>query len=225
MKSWLALTAGGFLLLGVCDSALVRGVDDLPRLAGADDFAHQKGPHPLFAQTILEFDTMIGVDRLFRAVFSNPIRGIDGGELPWVLDGARVELRDNGKLEVQVSGLVIPQADAPPTCNGAACNPAPFFRAVVEGVEGIVDVEAENITTDNGAEVMIGDPKDGNAEIEAMLDLPDPCLAPIVFVTNHLDVNDPQKRGVWSPAQEHSDECRPTGLWSSCRVSTTDAAA
>jgi hypothetical protein len=45
-------------------------------------------------------------------------------------------------------------------------------------------VEVDNISTTNGSEVMIGNPKNGDAEIEAMLDLPDPCLAPIVFVTN-----------------------------------------
>jgi hypothetical protein len=38
--------------------------------------------------------------------------------------------------------------------------------------------------TTNGAEVMIGDPTNGNAKIEEELDLPDPCLAPIVFVTS-----------------------------------------
>ena len=31
---------------------------------------------------------------------------------------------------------------------------------------------------------MIGDPQNGDAEIEAKLDLPNPCIAPIIFVTS-----------------------------------------
>jgi len=45
-------------------------------------------------------------------------------------------------------------------------------------------VVAANRSTANGAEVMIGDPTAGNAKIEARVDLPEPCLAPLVFVTN-----------------------------------------
>ena len=65
-------------------------------------------------------------------------------------------------------------------------NPAPFFRATVScltiqegGIAAIV-----NVQTDNGDEVMKGDPLNGDAVIKAELDLPDPCIAPIIFVTN-----------------------------------------
>ncbi|MFZ0789479.1 MAG: hypothetical protein WAM94_07635, partial [Chromatiaceae bacterium] len=134
---------------------------------------------------MLEFQTMVGVDGPFLRN-ANPIRGVNGGGLPWVLDAAKGELKDDGKLEVEVQGLVIPEDVAPAPCNGVACNPAPFFRAIVSclTVDVAGGVVEDNISTTNGAEVMIGDPLDGNAKIEAMLDLPDPCIAPIVFVTN-----------------------------------------
>jgi hypothetical protein len=134
--------------------------------------------------TVLEFQTMVGVDGPFLGG-ANPIRGINGGGLPWVLDSAKGELKDDGKLEVEVMGLVIPETDVPPSCGGVACNPAPYFKAVVSCLT-VVDgmAEVNNISTTNGPEVMIGDPKNGDAKIEAVLDLSEPCLAPIVFVTN-----------------------------------------
>ncbi len=190
MRTVIALAAASGLLLGTSGFALARGVDDPPDPAGDHNPGHKKGPKPQLTQTVLEFQTMVAVDGQFRAPFLNPIRGINGGGLPWVLDGAKGELKDDGKLEVQVNGLVIPEEDAPAACSGVACNPAPFFRAVVSCLtvvvvpEDIATVVVDNTSTDNGPEVMIGDPKDGNAKIEAMLELPDPCLAPIVFVTN-----------------------------------------
>lgn len=41
-----------------------------------------------------------------------------------------------------------------------------------------------NVMTDNGAEVMKGDPEKGDADIRADVELPEPCVAPVVFVTS-----------------------------------------
>jgi hypothetical protein len=157
MKSWIRLTATCCLIIGTSGNTLA--VDS--------------------SRTVLEFDTMVGVDGPFLGT-SNPIRGVNGGGLPWILDRGKGELEGNGTLSVEVRGLVIPGA-----CNGVDCNPAPFFRAIVSclTVEDGIVVE-RNVATENGAEVMIGDPTAGDAEIEAMLQLPDPCVAPIVFVTS-----------------------------------------
>ena len=38
---------------------------------------------------------------------ANPIRGISGDGLPWVLDKAEGELESDDELEVQVKGLII----------------------------------------------------------------------------------------------------------------------
>jgi len=180
MRTMIALAAASCFLLGTSGLTLARGVDDPPGNAGADNPGRPNAPKPQLTLTVLEFQTMVGVDGPFLGG-ANPIRGINGGGLPWVLDGAKGELKDNGKLEVEVDGLVIPGASS---C-GFDCNPAPFFRAVVSCLttdDGTVVVD--NSSTANGAEVMIGDPTEGDAKIEAMLDLPEPCLAPIVFVTN-----------------------------------------
>ncbi len=178
MKNWLTVTAACCLLAGANGLALAGNPGGS---WGDDDPGRGKGPKPRLTQTVLEFQTMVGVDGPFLGAL-NPIRGINGGGLPWVLDAAKGELKDDGKLEVQVKGLVIPGTSS---C-GSDCNPAPFFRAIVSclTVDAAGDVVEDNISTTNGAEVMIGKPTKGDAKIEAKLDLPDPCVAPIVFVTS-----------------------------------------
>ncbi len=128
---------------------------------------------------VLRADTMVGVDGPFVGT-ANPIRGINGGGLPWVLDEAKVELERDGKLKVEVEGLIIP-ADL-----GFGNNPAPFFRVIVSclSVDADGNVVTANVMTTNDAEVMEGDPLNGDAKIEADVELPTPCIAPIVFVTS-----------------------------------------
>ena len=125
---------------------------------------------------LLETDTMVGVDGPFVGN-ANPIRGVNGGGLPWVLDEAKVELDRDGKLEVEVKGLIIPNL---------GINPAPFFAAIVSclSIDESGNVVTDNVMTTNGAEVMEGDPENGDAKIEADIVLPTPCIAPIVFVTS-----------------------------------------
>lgn len=130
-------------------------------------------------QRILRFDTMNGVDGPFLGA-DNPIRGIRGGGLPWIVARGRGKLDEDGKLDVEVRGLIIPISA------GLGFNPAPFFRVVVSclGVDANGMVEVVNVTTDNGDEVMIGDPRNGDARFKTSVDLPTPCVAPILFVTS-----------------------------------------
>ncbi|WP_207062034.1 hypothetical protein [Motiliproteus sp. SC1-56] len=131
--------------------------------------------------TVLKFWTMVGVDGPFLRDGGNPIREVEGGGLPWVLEEAKGTLKEDGELKIKVRGLIIPDSEP-----GFGFNPAPFFRAVVSCMTLNTEGEPviENLMTDNDAEVMVGDPRNGDARIEADLDLPDPCLAPVVFVTS-----------------------------------------
>lgn len=130
-------------------------------------------------QRILDFDTMNGVDGPFLGN-ANPIRGVNGGGLPWVLERARGRIDEDGRLDVDVRGLIIPAS------SGFGFNPAPFFRVVVSclSVDENGLVTTVNIITDNGAEVMRGDPRNGDARFKTSVDLPVPCVAPILFVTS-----------------------------------------
>jgi hypothetical protein len=128
--------------------------------------------------TVLSFDGMATVSGQFLGA-ANPVGGLNGGGRPWVVEDAGGRLDSDGTLRVRVTGLIIPATEGPQF----GINPVPFFRAAVSCNRGRDQFDV--VLTDNGPEVMIGDPRNGDARIEAKLDLPSPCLAPIVFVTSN----------------------------------------
>ncbi len=123
------------------------------------------------ASQILEFNTMFPVSGPYVGT-TNPIRGISGGGVPWVITEGRGELRSDGKLEVKVQGLVLATTQT---------NPIPNFRGVVscQSIDGTGAPSIVNVSTDDFPASSSGD-----AVIEETLDLPEPCIAPIVFVTS-----------------------------------------
>ena len=121
---------------------------------------------------ILEFDTMTGLPATLTGTqASASFRGVNAGGLPWALTSAHGELKASGKLEIEVTGLVF---SAGPNTGK---NTIPFFRAIVSCVTS--DGSVQNVMTDPFPASV-----EGNAEIEAMVNLPQPCFAPIVFVTS-----------------------------------------
>ena len=125
---------------------------------------------------ILEFDTMVGVTGVFKGS-ANPIRTINGGGLAWTLSSARGELSPSGHLEVKVRGVVLAEGA------NAGSNPVATFRAVVSCLDStgaIVNGSTDAVPATTGPATSGG----GNADIEATLALPDPCFAPIIFVTS-----------------------------------------
>jgi hypothetical protein len=136
---------------------------------------------------ILEFDTMVGVPKAYTGSQS-PIRGVNGGGLPWVINSGRGELSSNGALEVSVRGLVLDPKDPQVIANGlAGQNPIPQFKVIVScqtldanGAAAVVNVTTAAFTATTGLASKGG----GNAHIETHVSLPRPCIAPIIFVTN-----------------------------------------
>lgn len=124
---------------------------------------------PAKTPKVLEFDTMVAVPQTFTGAQA-PIRGINGGGLPWSIDEAKGELDVNGKLEVRVRGLVL----AAGTNTGV--NPLATFSAVVSCLAA--DRSTQNVST-----LPFPATSSGDADIEAFVTLPRPCIAPIVFVT------------------------------------------
>jgi len=126
---------------------------------------------------VLEWDVMAPVDGPFVGA-GTPVRGLAGGGLPWQIDRARGELRSDGRLEVRVEGLVLARkAPVPPNLQGT--NPIPQFRAVVSCLTPASPVNGENVATDP----FPASPQ-GDARVRTTIALPDPCIAPIVFVTS-----------------------------------------
>ncbi len=119
---------------------------------------------------------MVGIPQAFTGA-QNPIRGINGGGLPWTLTSSKGELKGSGKLELNIQGLVL--AAGP----NAGTNPITNFRVIVSCLTG--DGGVDNVTSGlfpatTGSALNGG----GNSKIETTLALPTPCIAPIVFVTS-----------------------------------------
>ena len=126
---------------------------------------------------VLEFDTMAGVVEPFTGA-AHPVRGVNGGGLPWELDRARGTLDADGRLNVSVEGLVLARrAPVPPALQGT--NPIPQFRAVVSCLTPDSPDTGERVAT-----APFPASPEGDARIRTRVELPEPCIAPIVFVTS-----------------------------------------
>lgn len=131
---------------------------------------------------VLEFDSLAGNQGPFVGQ-AGAIRGIPAGGLPWVIDEGKAELEED-EIEIEVEGLVLDPDDdrVPEPVQGT--NPVPGFKGVVscltfaENDAGDLERLTETVETDP---VEVGE--DGDAKIEGEIDLPEPCYAPIVFVT------------------------------------------
>ena len=129
----------------------------------------------------INFSGMTGVPRPYTGA-TNAIRGIPGGGLPWVVGSAEGELKANGQLEIKVMGLVLDPND--PTViarNLGGTNPSANFKAIVSCLS---KDSTGSPTTVNVSTGLFPADANGNAEIEEMISLPMPCIAPIIFVTN-----------------------------------------
>ena len=122
-------------------------------------------------KVVIDFRSMAPVSGPFVGA-TNPIRGLGGGGIPWRIDEGRGELRRDGRLDIRVRGLVLATTLA---------NPVAAFRGVVscqviaaDGTPGFLNVSTADFPAT----------PQGDADIEAMLELPGQCFAPIVFVTN-----------------------------------------
>jgi hypothetical protein len=120
--------------------------------------------------TVLKADTLAGVTGPYVGS-ANPIRGVNGGGIPWDIAEGKAVLSADGHLVVKVEGLVLATTGT---------NPVTTFRGLVS-CQTIVDGAAAvvNVPTDAFPASTAGD-----AKIEATVTLPSPCFAPIVFVTS-----------------------------------------
>ncbi len=142
--------------------------------APADHGQSQSGP----GSTVLRFNSMTPVTGPFTGS-ANPIRGVNGGGLPWILRSGRGTLRSDGQLFVRVRGLVLANDPSVPAALRDT-NPFPDFRALVscQTIGAGNTATVTNVSTGN----FTADAK-GDSKIVANVTLPEPCFAPIVFVT------------------------------------------
>src|SRR5262245_18257619 len=128
------------------------------------------------ARKLLGFESMYGVDGPFLGE-ENAIRDVEGDEAPWVVASARGSLDTAGHLRIRVRGLVF--ADDP-------LVPPPLVgRHDEEEFRGLVICLCEVRDSAETANVMtrgIPATESGDSTIDARVDLPNTCVAPIVFV-------------------------------------------
>lgn len=123
---------------------------------------------------VLRFQTAFGVRGPYLSSFSppTPLRNLNGAPGPWSIEKVSGRLRRDGRFALRVRGLIIPALGQ---------NPIPSFRAVVSCRS--ID-ETGNATIINVATNEVPATTTGNANFNQVLSLPDPCVAPIVFVTS-----------------------------------------
>jgi hypothetical protein len=156
------------VLAGVLAAAAI-GVQATDARPGGDD--HHRGG------AILRFDTMAPVDGPFVGT-DHPVRTLAGGGLPWELRRARGELRRDGRLDVKVEGLVLARK-APVPANLQGTNPIAQMRAVVSCLTPDAPADGEIRATD-----LVPASPQGDLRIRTRVDLPHPCVAPVVFITS-----------------------------------------
>jgi hypothetical protein len=92
------------------------------------------------------------------------IDGVTAAGAPWSLDNGKAMLFANGRVHVEVEGLIVTALGRNPAATGkvrVSCNGAPV---------------AETATVPFSPE--------GNAEVDAVVTLPSPCFGPSVFFTS-----------------------------------------
>ena len=106
-------------------------------------------------RAVVKFDAMAPVVPPYTGP-TNPIRSVNGGGVPWKLESAQGRLRADGRLVIEVEGLVLVST---------GLNPSPTFRGVVSCLSS--DATAAPLS-----------PRSRRFRSSS------PCFAPIVFVTS-----------------------------------------
>jgi hypothetical protein len=119
---------------------------------------------------VLKFERMAPVVPPWTGATGVPIRGLHGGGVPWSIESGTGVLRGDGRLHIEVQGLIIP---------ARGDNPVAAFRGVVNCLTPESPTDGVNLVTDPAPAT-----PEGDATIDATVELPETCVAPIVFVTN-----------------------------------------
>jgi hypothetical protein len=126
---------------------------------------------------VLDANTLAPVVEPYTGT-ANPVRGVNGGGLPWELESGSANLRADGRLHVRVQGLVLARR-APVPANLQGTIPFAQLRAVVSCLTTTNGMATTaNISTD-----LFDVTARGDGDLDTSVSLPSPCFAPIVFVT------------------------------------------
>jgi hypothetical protein len=127
-------------------------------------------------KTLIAFSSMYGVDGPFVGE-AFAIRDIPGDELPWEIRSARGRLDTDGHLTLQVRGLVFKDEEGVPE-ELRGINDETEFRAAIS----CLTEEGDAVTTANVVTQGFPASRSGDSLIRTTVELPNPCVAPVVMV-------------------------------------------
>ena len=111
---------------------------------------------------------------------ANPIRGVPGGGLPWIITAGNSALKSDGRLLEHVRGVVLAdQAPVPLTPQGTTRS-----RSSTPSSAARPSAPPERPPSPTSAPPRFPASTVGNADINATVSLPHPCIAPIVFAAS-----------------------------------------
>ncbi|MBI4935478.1 MAG: hypothetical protein HY828_16480 [Actinobacteria bacterium] len=116
---------------------------------------------------------LIGVQAPFLGA-TNPVHGVNGGGAPWVLDEGELRVKADGRVRMEVEGLVIDPAVGPPR---GGTNPIAEFKVVISCDNG--DGTYTLVSTETTPASPTGD-----ASLRTRVTLPAKCDDPIAFITS-----------------------------------------
>jgi len=99
------------------------------------------------------------------------IRDVVGAGAPWSIGEAEISVKSSGKIEAEFQNLVL---------TNTGVNPVGSMAVVVSCLNAAKVTSAPFAVTVNNPGIDPG----GDADVETKVDLPSPCLAPIVFIVN-----------------------------------------
>ncbi len=117
--------------------------------------------------TLFESD-LVGVPTGLTGA-AGAIRGVNGAGAPWRVAGGSAELASNGKLEVDIVGLVL----------NLPGNPRDGTTGAVTGVRASLTCQGSNVVATTAVEPLSAA---GNAKIEETIALAGNCVGPIILI-------------------------------------------
>ncbi|HXC49448.1 MAG TPA: hypothetical protein VN634_01070 [Candidatus Limnocylindrales bacterium] len=126
------------------------------------------------ASTLIAFDTMYGVDGPF---VHHKLRGLVGDDLPWEIESAVGSVDTSGHVTIAVRGLVFADDPSVPI-NLRGTNDAAEFRAGVSCITEAGNALKRVLVMTDGFPATT----QGDGDINGQVELPNPCVAPVVFV-------------------------------------------
>lgn len=121
-------------------------------------------------------DKMIGIPATMSLDAGN-IRGINGGGLPWGIGEAKVSVKTSGKIDADFENLVF---TAGPNSGKNTVGSMSVVVSCLDASNQPVNVKSAPFPVTVATATDPG----GDADVKTSIELPSPCFAPIVFITN-----------------------------------------